>query len=418
MHVSKSSLLFAELAGKKTEPSTHSITSGGAGVFQSLLATIQTSESTTEVPSSETQAGQVFLEEIELSMKPDSDDSIQVVQSPDLLLEGETMDKEQGESRLEDIGSLREPELLHEEENKTSIPTTSIPLFATRMHFEGVEGKEVFQKIFSSFSDKKLADLARWGLPKSGELTPIPVDAPVKGVPVHAFDLVESPLLSELESSILLVEGNEMDTAVSEREVQTPELPQTGNQPVALAPLRGESASLSLSIPTIPVQLAGVPVDLVRPSFEQVDLSQPELEPFRTEFTKQMLSPLKQAFESTGQTLRIQVFPENLGHIDIIVTLHEGKLQAQLTTSSVLTRDVLDMQVPQLRQALLDQGIVIDQLEIEWSSGEDVHRDRPQEQQREGLASWNTSCHPNDQEEREEEDILTGETSQAVDYSV
>ncbi|PJK17043.1 hypothetical protein CQS04_07765 [Chryseomicrobium excrementi] len=107
----------------------------------------------------------------------------------------------------------------------------------------------------------------------------------------------------------------------------------------------------------------------------------PELEFLRHELPRVLLNPIKGSADTKGGTFRIQIFPEHLGHIDLIVTVEEGQLTAKMTTSSHLTKDVLETQLPQLRQQLTDQGISIESLEIEWRDARESPERQAQQQQ-------------------------------------
>lgn len=112
----------------------------------------------------------------------------------------------------------------------------------------------------------------------------------------------------------------------------------------------------------------------------------PELEFLRHELPRVLLNPIKGSADTQGGTFRIQIFPEHLGHIDLLVTVEEGQLTAKMTTSSHLTKDVLETQLPQLRQQLTDQGVSIESLEIEWRDSRDAperqaHQQQPESRQ-------------------------------------
>lgn len=130
----------------------------------------------------------------------------------------------------------------------------------------------------------------------------------------------------------------------------------------------------------------------------------PELEFLRHELPRVLLNPIKGSADTQGGTFRIQIFPEHLGHIDLLVTVEEGQLTAKMTTSSHLTKDVLETQLPQLRQQLTDQGVSIESLEIEWRDSRDAPERQAHQQQPESRQQ-HTFMESNQQESNEPEPV-------------
>jgi flagellar hook-length control protein FliK len=62
---------------------------------------------------------------------------------------------------------------------------------------------------------------------------------------------------------------------------------------------------------------------------------------------------------------RLSLHPENLGQVDVKITLHaNGQLVAQLTADTLAGKQLLESQLPQLRQALQNQGLQVERLEV------------------------------------------------------
>ncbi|WP_341282478.1 flagellar hook-length control protein FliK [Paenibacillus sp. FSL H8-0537] len=61
---------------------------------------------------------------------------------------------------------------------------------------------------------------------------------------------------------------------------------------------------------------------------------------------------------------KIMLFPEQLGQVDVRITMQNGQLTALFHTDTVMAKDMLDNQMSQLRQALQSQGLTIDKLEV------------------------------------------------------
>lgn len=67
-----------------------------------------------------------------------------------------------------------------------------------------------------------------------------------------------------------------------------------------------------------------------------------------------------------GETsqIRIKIFPEHLGHLDIRITSIGGKVSAHLMASHQMAKESLEFGLGQLRVALTQQGIQVDRIEV------------------------------------------------------
>jgi hypothetical protein len=77
------------------------------------------------------------------------------------------------------------------------------------------------------------------------------------------------------------------------------------------------------------------------------------------------MSNIKIINENPGTTeAKVSLFPKNLGHIEIKIMTVEGQLSAEIMTETLLAKDALEGQLPQLKQSLQQSGLVIQRLEI------------------------------------------------------
>jgi flagellar hook-length control protein FliK len=60
----------------------------------------------------------------------------------------------------------------------------------------------------------------------------------------------------------------------------------------------------------------------------------------------------------------ISLFPENLGQVDVKITMQNGHLVAQFMTEHSGAKDMLEQQMNQLRAALQSQGLQVEKLEV------------------------------------------------------
>ena len=81
--------------------------------------------------------------------------------------------------------------------------------------------------------------------------------------------------------------------------------------------------------------------------------------------------------------LRVRLTPEHLGSLDIRITSENGKVIAQIFTSSKLAKEVLDLQLHQLRASLTQQGIQVERMEVSQhpnSSNNLLHQEQKESQ--------------------------------------
>lgn len=64
----------------------------------------------------------------------------------------------------------------------------------------------------------------------------------------------------------------------------------------------------------------------------------------------------------------LTLFPENLGQVDVKITMQNGNLVAQFMTEHSGARDMLEQQMNQLRTALQAQGLQVERLEVTQSN--------------------------------------------------
>lgn len=65
---------------------------------------------------------------------------------------------------------------------------------------------------------------------------------------------------------------------------------------------------------------------------------------------------------------KITLQPQNLGHIDVKLSMHNGTLIAQIGTHTLGAKELLESQLPQLRVMLQNQGLQVERLEVTQNS--------------------------------------------------
>lgn len=127
-----------------------------------------------------------------------------------------------------------------------------------------------------------------------------------------------------------------------------------------------------------------------------------------------------------GTQIRVNIFPEHLGHLDILLSASNGKITAQIFTSNIVAKEALDLQVNQLRNSLLQQGLAIDKIEISHNTSQQTlgHQNAQpdqrfsQHQQKQGNASRDKNGYHRMEEEEEFERNQSVDGLIKVDYTV
>jgi flagellar hook-length control protein FliK len=66
--------------------------------------------------------------------------------------------------------------------------------------------------------------------------------------------------------------------------------------------------------------------------------------------------------EASRMSIKLQ--PEELGRIEIDLTVEQGRIKAQIVAQSQQVQEVLERHLPRLREALEQQGLKLDQLQV------------------------------------------------------
>ncbi|NOU68456.1 hypothetical protein GC096_30980 [Paenibacillus sp. LMG 31461] len=88
---------------------------------------------------------------------------------------------------------------------------------------------------------------------------------------------------------------------------------------------------------------------------------------FTEEMTTHVLKNMKITMSEGFSEAKLSLFPKNLGHVDVKITMHDGQLFAQFAADTLAGKQMLESQLPQLRQALLMQGLQVEKLEVTQS---------------------------------------------------
>ena len=89
-------------------------------------------------------------------------------------------------------------------------------------------------------------------------------------------------------------------------------------------------------------------------------------------------SPARLSTAGNETRLRINIFPEHLGHLEILVSVAGGKLTAQITASHGAAKEAVELQLNQLRLSLGQQGVEVERLEVREDRSPQEFQQQPQ----------------------------------------
>lgn len=141
-------------------------------------------------------------------------------------------------------------------------------------------------------------------------------------------------------------------------EVQNP-APKPDSQPAAPVKLQTE-VPMAQAAPADSAKAAQAPLrpeaPAPAPSVRMANLAE--------DLSGVLKSSLKLTGTGENAGIKVSIFPEHLGHLEIRLSTVDGKMAAQIFTSNLVAKEALDMQVYQLRNSLVQQGITVDRIEI------------------------------------------------------
>lgn len=196
---------------------------------------------------------------------------------------------------------------------------------------------------------------------------------------------------------------------------------QDGNG-IRLEPIKLEETSQALTAPTTETTKAGQASGRTEPTVSTPTVRMSNL---IEELGEVLRSSFRMNRTGEGNQIKVNIFPEHLGHLDIRITELNGKIAAHIFTSSLVAKEALDLQVNQLRNSLLQQGVTIDKIEITQQHSsqsfgqQNTHPDqRFSQQQKQGNASGNKNGYQRIEEEATIERNHAVNGMMKVDYTI
>ncbi|WP_405114142.1 flagellar hook-length control protein FliK [Paenibacillus sp. FSL K6-1217] len=105
----------------------------------------------------------------------------------------------------------------------------------------------------------------------------------------------------------------------------------------------------------------------------------------------------------------ITLFPENLGQVDVKITMQNGNLVAQFMTQHAGTKDMLEQQMSQLRLALQSQGLQVERLEVTQNNNSPQSQWSGQQGQQTGAGGQQQGRRSRERQEESADAVLAAE---------
>src|SRR5690606_22447617 len=92
---------------------------------------------------------------------------------------------------------------------------------------------------------------------------------------------------------------------------------------------------------------------------------------------------LRMSTSGESTQIKVNITPDHLGHLDIRLTETNGRIAAQICTSSMAAQDALDRQLNQWRSMLLQHGLTVEKREVvQHNSQQSLGQQNAQSEQR------------------------------------
>lgn len=236
--------------------------------------------------------------------------------------------------------------------------------FAQPAEFSGVAKKEIASaEAASEEALRPLLELAarlKEETPPSEKLLLLKELAPIK--PEARLPFAQTP------AAWLHALSKESAPANSVIEQQVPE--------AKAVPVEGEAVPKAEAVQTAApvktdgqVQTAALTSALAEQKSVDVPVRQVPVQKLSETLAEWISSPARLTAGGNETRLRINIFPEHLGHLEILVSAAGGKVSAQIIASHGAAKEVVEFQLNQLRVSLTQQGVEIDRLEVREESG-------------------------------------------------
>ncbi len=250
-----------------------------------------------------------------------------------------------------------------------SMSATGNKKFDNASPFVGVEGKatiinaENIEKITNkimefteSLAGAEKKSVAATGQPeqaaKLGVVSAAETEKQMKVAGETKTANADEPEAVKAQPSAAVVTAARSDGGQQQETSQQDENKQSLTQPTASA----DSAKQAAAQTTQPLQARPEAPAMPTPVVRMNNLTEELGEVFK--------NSLRMTTNGESTQIKVNISPDHLGHLDIRLTETNGKIAAQIFTSSMAAKDAIDLQLNQLRNTLIQQGLTVEKIEV------------------------------------------------------
>ncbi|ACL02720.1 Large adhesion/ Putative flagellar hook-length control protein (putative FliK) [Desulfatibacillum aliphaticivorans] len=115
----------------------------------------------------------------------------------------------------------------------------------------------------------------------------------------------------------------------------------------------------------------------------------PVLRPYEGQMAQQLGSQVVQALNRRDNRIRLQLHPQQLGKVDVNLNLKKNVLSVGMSAETEAVKEILISHVSELKNALADQGIVVDKIEVNVRQNPEQNLAQQQQGQGQGRQAGN-----------------------------
>lgn len=134
----------------------------------------------------------------------------------------------------------------------------------------------------------------------------------------------------------------------------------------------------------------------------------------------QLVEAARVTLTDTVSSMEIMLNPENLGKVNLNITLKEGVMTAQITAENQVTKEAIESQVVMLKEQLNNQGLKVEAIEVtiashSFEAGYDQNNDNASKGEQSNSKKNKTGIINFDADDLAEEDAATQDIRQEID---
>lgn len=189
---------------------------------------------------------------------------------------------------------------------------------------------------------------------KIGAVVPVESDKQMKVAGETKSVDADEAQAAKAQASAAVVTAGRSDGGQQQETSQQDDTKQSLTQTASSADAAKPTAAPGQATP--PVQARPEPPQMPAPVVRMNNLTEELGEVFK--------NSMRMSTSGESTQIKVNISPDHLGHLDIRLTETNGRIAAQIFTSSMAAKDALDLQLNQLRSTLIQQGLTVEKIEV------------------------------------------------------